>query len=74
MTIPNPNFNNSQDKIMFNYQPNVSPFSKKIGLDESNVIGNILDELGESRISYANHSMREDLEVKMKLESLEKEK
>jgi hypothetical protein len=46
MTIPSQNFNSSQDKIMFNYQPNVSPFSKKIGLDESNVIGNILDELG----------------------------
>jgi hypothetical protein len=74
MTMPNHNFVSSQDKLMFNYQPNVSPFIKKQGLDESNVIGNILDELGESRISYANYSMREDPEVKLKLESLEKEK
>ena len=61
MSIQNQNIQNPQDKIMFNYEQNFNPFMKKRSLDDSNVIGNILDELGESRISFVNNnSVRED--------------
>ncbi len=46
MSVPNQNFQIPQEKVIFNYEPNISPFMRKRGLDESNVIGNILDELG----------------------------
>lgn len=41
--------------------------------DQSNVVGNILDELGDSRISFIN-SVREDAELKARLEQTEREK
>ncbi len=68
-------FQSQQEKVYFNYENYVSPFTKKRpGLDDhSNVVGNILDELGDSRISSIS-SIREDPELKNKLEQVEREK